>query len=115
MSEKIMNMLLILLFTRLDFFGLGESQSGPELLSITARVVTLFSRFAQNLVLLLCVIHPEIPSDVRPQIKGRKHQYITQLREILYTDSQDMLVLSSIVTSRYYSCTDGSTSPGSYG
>jgi hypothetical protein len=40
----------------------------------------------------------------------------TQLRDILYTDSQDMLVLSSAVASRYYNCcTDGSTSPGNYG
>jgi hypothetical protein len=37
----------------------------------------------------------------------------TQLPEILCTDSQDMLVLSSTVTSHYYNCcTDGSTSPG---
>jgi hypothetical protein len=40
----------------------------------------------------------------------------TQLREILYTDSQDMLVLSSTVVSRYYNCcADGSISPGNYG
>jgi hypothetical protein len=32
----------------------------------------------------------------------------TQLHEILYTDSQDMLVLSPIVASHYYNCcTDG--------
>jgi hypothetical protein len=36
----------------------------------------------------------------------------TQLREILYTISQDMLVQPSTVVSRYYNCcTDGSTSP----
>jgi hypothetical protein len=40
----------------------------------------------------------------------------TQLLEILYTDSQDMLVLSSAAASRYYNwCTDDSTSPGNYG
>jgi hypothetical protein len=40
----------------------------------------------------------------------------TQLRELLYTDSQDTLVLSSTVASRYYNwCTDGSISPGNYG
>jgi hypothetical protein len=40
----------------------------------------------------------------------------TYLHEILCTDSQDMLVLSSTVASRYYNCcTDGSTSPGNYG
>jgi hypothetical protein len=40
----------------------------------------------------------------------------TQLCEILYTDSQDMLVLSSTVASRYFNCyTDGSTHPGNYG
>jgi hypothetical protein len=39
-----------------------------------------------------------------------------QLGEILYTDSQDMLALSSTVASHYYNCcTDGSTSPGNYG
>jgi hypothetical protein len=38
----------------------------------------------------------------------------TQLCEMLYTaDSQDMLLLSSTVPSRYYNwCTDDSTSPG---
>jgi hypothetical protein len=34
---------------------------------------------------------------------------------ILYTDSQDMLVLTSTVASHYNCCTDGSTSPGNYG
>jgi hypothetical protein len=34
---------------------------------------------------------------------------------MLYTDSQDMLVLSSIVALRCYNCcTDGNTSPGNY-
>jgi hypothetical protein len=40
----------------------------------------------------------------------------TQLREIVYTDSQDMLVLSYSVASHYYNCcTDGNTNPVSYG
>jgi hypothetical protein len=39
----------------------------------------------------------------------------TQLREILYTDSQDVLVLSSTIAQRYYNCCiDGSTNPGNY-
>jgi hypothetical protein len=38
------------------------------------------------------------------------------MREIVYTDSQDMLVLTSIVAWRYYNCcTDSSTNPGNYG
>jgi hypothetical protein len=40
----------------------------------------------------------------------------TQLREILYTDSQDMLAVSSTVASGYYNCcTDEGISPGNYG
>jgi hypothetical protein len=40
----------------------------------------------------------------------------THLREILYIDSKDMLVLASTVASSYYNCcTDGNTSPGNYG
>jgi hypothetical protein len=40
----------------------------------------------------------------------------TRPREILYTDSQDMLVLSYTVASCYYNCcTDGSTNPGRSG
>jgi hypothetical protein len=38
-----------------------------------------------------------------------------QLHEIVYTDSQDILVLSSTIALRYYNCcTDGNTSPGNY-
>jgi hypothetical protein len=38
------------------------------------------------------------------------------LLEMLCSNSQDMLVLSSTVASRYYNChTYGSTSPGNYG
>jgi hypothetical protein len=40
----------------------------------------------------------------------------TQLREMLCTGSQHMLVLSSTAISRYYNCcTDRSTRPGNYG
>jgi hypothetical protein len=40
----------------------------------------------------------------------------TQLCDILYSNSQDMLVLSSTILSPCYDCcTDGSTSPGNYG
>jgi hypothetical protein len=40
----------------------------------------------------------------------------TQLREILYTDSHDIQVLSSAVASCCYNwCTIGSTNPGNYG
>jgi hypothetical protein len=39
----------------------------------------------------------------------------TQLCEILYTDSQDMLVLSFTVASRYNTfCTNGSSNPGKW-
>jgi hypothetical protein len=38
------------------------------------------------------------------------------MREMLYTDSQDILVLQSTVKSRHYNCfTDGNTSRGNYG
>jgi hypothetical protein len=58
-----------------------------------------------------------IRPDTRLQIKGgNKISTSTQLREILYTDSQDILVLSYTVASRYYNfCTDVSTRSGNYG
>jgi hypothetical protein len=58
-----------------------------------------------------------IRPDIRFQIKELKRNSIsTHLREILYTDSQDMLVLSSTVASRYHKCcTEGIASPGNYG
>jgi hypothetical protein len=47
--------------------------------------------------------------------KAKKFNTSNQPRKILYTDSQDVLVLSYIVTSHYYNCcTDGSTNPGNY-
>jgi hypothetical protein len=55
------------------------------------------------------------------QIHGSKQKNVkiitsTQLRDIFYTDSHDIQVLSSTVASRYYNCfTDGRTSPRNYG
>jgi hypothetical protein len=52
----------------------------------------------------------------RLHTKERKNQSILPAALILYTDSQDMLVLSSTVASRYHNyCTDDSTSLGNYG
>jgi hypothetical protein len=51
----------------------------------------------------------------RLQIKDVKIPMSTQLHEIMYTDSQEILVLSSIVASRYNYCTDDSARPGNYG
>jgi hypothetical protein len=57
-----------------------------------------------------------IRPDTRLQIKERINSTFTQRREILYTDSQDVLVLSSTFALRCYNCcTDKSTSPGNYG
>jgi hypothetical protein len=39
-----------------------------------------------------------------PNKRSLKISTSTQLREMFYTDSQDMLILSSTVASRYYSC-----------
>jgi hypothetical protein len=55
---------------------------------------------------------------VQLPIKENKIYTSTQLCEILYTDSQDMLilVLSLTVTSRYFNfCTHSITSPENYG
>jgi hypothetical protein len=122
-SKKIMNMLLALLFTCLAFFGLGEfglsvygSLSFPNAcLNIVRVSVALFQRFAQNVMHIHCRIHCEIaPGQIHDsKWKDVKINMSTQLREILYTNSQDMLVLSCTVASRYYNyCTDGGTSPG---
>jgi hypothetical protein len=48
--------------------------------------------------------------------KAIKINTSTQLHEILYIDSEDMLVLSSTIALHYYSCcTDSYTSPGNCG
>jgi hypothetical protein len=39
----------------------------------------------------------------------------TKLLEILYTDSQDMIVLSTVILHYYNCCTNGSASPGNCG
>jgi hypothetical protein len=50
------------------------------------------------------------------RMKGREIGTCFQLRELLYTDSQDMLVLSSTLVSRQNNCcTDGSPSIGNCG
>jgi hypothetical protein len=64
-----------------------------------------FPRFSQNLLPFLCRIHCEIASG---QINDPKYMDVTisisiKLREILYTDSQDMLVLSSTIASLFLS------------
>jgi hypothetical protein len=58
-----------------------------------------------------------IRPDTQLQIKGRKTPLTsTQLSEILYTDSQYVLVPSPTIAACYYNCcTGGSTSPGNYG
>jgi hypothetical protein len=51
-----------------------------------------------------------------PNKRMQKISTSTELKKILDTRSQDMLVLSSTVASRYYNCwIDGSTSPRNYG
>jgi hypothetical protein len=70
--------------------------------------------FYAHLPFLCCEIASGQMHDSKKK-KDIKISMSTQLREILYTDSQDMLVLSSAVVSRYNKCcTDGSTSPGNY-
>jgi hypothetical protein len=94
MSQKMMSMLLSLLFTCLAYFDIGEFGlfqwklmiSSLNACLIIARVpVALFLTFAHNLMLFLCRIHREITSG---QIKGRKKIITsTQLHEMLCTDS----------------------------
>jgi hypothetical protein len=53
--------------------------------------------------------------DTRFQINRSKKSARPSSCEILYTDSQNMLVLSTTIASRYYKCcTEYSTSPGNY-
>jgi hypothetical protein len=77
-----------------------------------------FPRSAQNLMLFLCEIHGEIQQAryTTPNKMTLNIRTSTQLREILYSGSQDMVVLSTTVASRYYNfCTDGSASTENYG
>jgi uncharacterized PurR-regulated membrane protein YhhQ (DUF165 family) len=70
MSNKIMSMLLTLLFTRLAFLGLGEfglsvygSLSTPNACLIISRIsVALVTRCAQNVMHTHCRSHLEIAS-----------------------------------------------------
>jgi hypothetical protein len=76
--------------------------------------VALFPRSAKKFMHTRCRIRRKIvSSQILYSKRGSKNPaHSTQLREILYTDSQDMLGLSSTVASRY---TDGITSHGIYG
>jgi hypothetical protein len=109
---------MTLFFTGLTSFGLGDFglfhvrlifSSPNAYLFIVGVFIAVFPKFAQNLMLFL-LSDPSrnlIRPDAQLQIKRRKNQ----LGEILCTDFQDMLVLASTVSSRYYNCfTDGSTS-----
>jgi hypothetical protein len=77
-------------------FSVQHMLSSLNACLIIARVsVALFPRFSQNLMLFLCRIHRKIASG---QIHDSKEKDVkistsTQPREMLYTDSQDMLVL----------------------
>jgi hypothetical protein len=86
---------------------------------IIARVsVAFFPRFAHNLSCSFVgsIAKPHQARCTTPNKRTYKISTSTQLRKILYTDSKDMLILSSTVASRYYNCcTDGSFSPGNYG
>jgi hypothetical protein len=87
--------------------------SSPTACLIIARVsVSLFPKFAQSSVLLHCQILREIALG---QINCRKISTSTQLHEIFYTVSQDMLILSTVALRYYNCCLYGNTSPGNYG
>jgi hypothetical protein len=68
----------------------------PNAYLIIAKVsVAPFPRFAQNLMLFLCRIHREIASGQIHDSKQKDVEVSTsiQMREMLYTDSQHMLVV----------------------
>jgi uncharacterized membrane protein len=85
---------------------------------IISRVsITLFPRFAQNLMHARCHIDRGIAADQIHdiQIKWCKNYHFHWAAWNFVHVSQYMLVLTSTVASRYYNCcTDGSTSPGNY-
>jgi hypothetical protein len=69
--------------------------SSPNACLVADRVsVTLFPRFAQNLMPFLCWIQHQT-RHTNPNNMMQKISMSTQLHEILYSDSQDMLVLLS--------------------
>jgi hypothetical protein len=92
--------------------------SSPNTCLIISRLsVTLFPRFAQNLMHTHCYFIGSIMKSHKaryrtPNKRKQKISTSTQLHEMLYIDFQGRLLLSSIVASRYYNySTDGSTSP----
>jgi hypothetical protein len=101
MSKKMMNMLLTLLFSCLAFLSLGEfglrlMLSSPNACLFIARVsVALSPRFAQHTMLFLCRIHLKLAAGQVQNLKQKdiKMRTSTELHEILYTHSQDLLVL----------------------
>jgi hypothetical protein len=128
MSKKMMSMPLALLCTCLAFFGLNEL--GPFLCTTHTFFSECLSTHCQGLhrsFSEICTKFDAVPPFDPQQnhirlhtwlkIKGRKKISLSsQLYDILYTDSQDMLILSSTIALRYYNCcTDGSTSHGNYG
>jgi hypothetical protein len=94
--------------------------SSPNACLIISEVsFALFPRFAQ-IVCTLAVRSIAKSHQARYTTPNKRTQNIStsiQLREILYADSQDMLVaLLCAVALRYYTCCiDGDTNPGNYG
>jgi hypothetical protein len=52
---------------------------------------------------------------VGPNSKSHQARYTTSERKMLYTDSQDILLSSTVASLYYICCKNGSTSPGNYG
>jgi hypothetical protein len=103
--------LMTLLFKCLAFFDLPCTEYAiqtscmdriPNACLIISRLpVATFPRFAQNLMHTRCRIHAKSSSgQIHDSAKIRTS---TQMHEILYTDSIDML-LSSTFALRYYNC-----------
>jgi hypothetical protein len=63
-----------------------------------------------DLMMLLADISDQLSEIASGQIQDLKLRN-AQLNRILYTDSQDMLLLSTTIASHSNCCTDGSTSP----
>jgi hypothetical protein len=93
--------------------------SSPQVCVVTDRVsVAISSEICTKFdaVPLSDPSRNRVRTDTRFQINGRKKINTSiQLREILYTNSQAILVLLSTIASQHYNCwTDGSTSLGNY-
>jgi hypothetical protein len=122
MSKKMMKMLLTLLFTCPAFFFFGFSKFGLSVhgscflpqsrcQGLCDTSSEIFRKF--DAVALTDPSQNHIRPNTQLQIKAVKISTSAQLREILYTDWQDVLVVSSSIASRYYyCCRDGSTRPG---